>query len=92
MNGVKIANVLCGTDTGHTQMGCGHNFDAQKLILFLWFLMAHFNENRHGLPLVIVLMHRGKKISKRLDLDAELNYAKWNVSILKKSKKIEFHD
>ena len=92
MNGVKIANVFYGTHTGHTQLGCGHNFDAQKLFLFLRFLLAHFNENCHGLPLVIALMHREKKISKKLDLDAKLNYAKWYVTIFKKSEKIEFLD
>ena len=38
MNGVKIANVFYGTHMGHTQLGCGHNFDAQKIFLFLRFL------------------------------------------------------
>ena len=92
MNGVKIANVFYGTNTGHTHLGCGHNFDAQKLFLFLRFPVAHFNKNCHGLPLVIVLMHRGKKIGKKIDLDATINYAKWDVGIFKKSKKIMILD
>ena len=92
MNGVKIAYVFHGTHTGHAQMGCGHNFDAQKLFLFPGFLLAHFNENCHGLPLVITLMHREEKILKKLDLDAKLNYAKWNVRIFKKLKKIMILD
>ena len=92
MNGVKIANVFYGTNTGHTQFGCGHNFDAQKFFLFLRFLSAHFNENCHGLPLVIVLIRREKKIGKKLGLGAKLNYANWNVRIFMKLKKIMILD
>ena len=47
---------------GHRWDRCGHNSDAEQIFLFLRIFWVDCNKIWHGLPLVMELKHREKKI------------------------------